>query len=128
MSLRCLYSNESLFDVLRLLGGLLVLGGLVLGLAACDGSTVAGPDGAEADAPVSMAFSAASAPEGTASGGTASTSKAASGPRILIGPDGNELRLDRVQMVVREIELDRATGDENCSPEDRPDAEEDDCA
>ncbi len=128
MSLRCLYSNESLFDVLRPLGGLLVLGGLVLGLAACDGSTVAGPDGAEADAPVSMAFSAASAPEGTASGGTASTSKAASGPRILIGPDGNQLRLDRVQMVVREIELDRATGDENCSPEDRPDAEEDDCA
>ncbi len=128
MSLRCLYSNESLFDVLRPLGGLLVLGGLVLGLAACDGSTVAGPDGTEADAPVSMAFSAASAPEGTASGGTASTSKAASGPRTLIGPDGNELRLDRVQMVVREIELDRATGDENCSPEDRPDAEEDDCA
>lgn len=128
MSLRCLYSNESLFDVLRPLGGLLVLGGLVLGLAACDGSTVAGPDGAEADAPVSMAFSAASAPEGTASGGTASTSKAASGPRTLIDPDGNQLRLDRVQMVVREIELDRATGDENCSPEDRPDAEEDDCA
>ena len=128
MSLRCLYSNESLFDVLRPLGGLVVLGGLVLGLAACDGSTVAGPDGAEDSAPVSMAFSAASVPEGAASGGTASTSKAATGPRTLVDPDGNQLRLDRVQMIVREIELDRATGDENCSPEDRPDAEDGDCA
>ncbi len=128
MSLRCLYSDESLFDVLRPLGGLVVLGGLVLGLAACDGSTVAGPDGAEDSAPVSMAFSDGTVSTGAPSSGTASASKAASGPRTLIDPDGNELRLDRVQMIVREIELDRATGDENCSPEDRPDAEDGDCA
>ena len=128
MSLRSVYPNESLFDVLRPLGGLLVLGGLVLGLAACDGGTVAGPDGAEDSAPVSMAFSDGTVSTGAPSSGTVSTSKAASGQRTLIDPDGNELRLDRVEMVVREIELDRANGDENCSPEDRPDEEEDDCA
>ena len=123
MSLSRFHSNESLLHLIRHLGGLLVLGGLALGLVACDGSTVAGPDGSEADAPVSMAFS-----DGTASDGTASTRKAASGQRTLIDPDGNQLRLDRVEMVVREIELDRANGDENCAPEKRPDADEDDCA
>ncbi|WP_232798404.1 hypothetical protein [Salinibacter altiplanensis] len=123
MSLSRFHSNESFLHLIRHLGGLLVLGGLALGLVACDGSTVAGPDGSEADAPVSMAFS-----DGTASDGTASTRKAASGQRTLIDPDGNQLRLDRVEMVVREIELDRANGDENCAPENRPDADEDGCA
>ncbi|WP_233993899.1 hypothetical protein [Salinibacter altiplanensis] len=114
--------------LLRSPGGLLVLGGLLLGLAACDGSTVAGPDGGEDSAPVSMAFSDGTASTSATSSGTASTRKAVSGQRTLIDPDGNQLRLDRVEMVVREIELNRADGDENCAPEDRLGADEDECA
>jgi len=128
MSLSFVHSDESLLDVLRPLGGVLVLGGLLMGLAACDGGTVAGPDGAEDTAPVSMAFSDGTASTSATSSGTVSTPKAAAGQRTLVGPDGNALRLDRVEMVVREIELDRANGDENCSPENRPDADEGDCA
>ena len=123
MSLSVVHPNMSLLNLLRSLGGPLILAGFVLGLVACDGSTVAGPDGSEEEAPVSMAFS-----DGTAAGGTASTSKAAAGQRTLIDPDGNQLRLDRVEMVVREIELDRANGDENCSSEDRPNSDDDNCA
>jgi len=123
MSLTPFHSNESFLHLLRSLVGLLILGGLVLGLAACDGSSVAGPDESEDEALVSMAFS-----DGTASEGTASTSKSTSGQRTLIDSDGNQLRLDRVEMIVREIELDRANGDENCAPEDRSDTDDDECA
>lgn len=109
-------ADDAVFRPLHVLAGLLILPGLVLGLGACDGSSVAGSDPGESAAPVSMAFS----------DGAGATSKNTEGQRTLTDPEGNTLRLDAVEMVVREIEFDRADDDEDCSGEEGS-GSDDDC-
>ena len=76
-----------------------------------------------APTPVSLSFS-------TESGGAAATAGKSSGGLLTKGvtvtdPDGNTLQLDRVQMILREIEFEKADAAENCRPtEEGADCEE----
>ncbi|MEF8939794.1 MAG: hypothetical protein V5A22_08090 [Salinivenus sp.] len=93
---------------------------LALGLLSCDGTGMS--DRSEsAPTPVSLSFS-------TESGGAAGTAGKTSGGLLTKGvtvtdPDGNTLQLDKVQMILREIEFKKADAAENC----RPSEEADDC-
>lgn len=81
---------------------------LPLALAACDGGPTA-PDGT---ATVSLALT------GSSSGGGASTSLSPTLSVEQADDQGNELRIDSVQVVLREIELDRRDDAADCSPGD----------
>jgi len=95
-------------------GTLLVALGLAVGLLGCDGSSVTGTSPSDdAVAPVSVSFSAASGP----------AAKAGQAQRTFTDSEGNALQLDQVELVLREIEFDRADGSENCSSGD----DSDDC-
>ncbi|MFB6279712.1 MAG: hypothetical protein ABEK75_09415 [Salinibacter sp.] len=97
---------------------LVALLGLAVLLAGCDGSSVMGTSPSEDAAPVSLSFEAET---GTSS---AKTMKA---QRTITDSSGNTLRLDQVELLLREIEFDRADGAENCSAGGGPDSD-DGCA
>ena len=97
-------------------GPLLVALGIAVGLLGCDGSSVTGPSPSDdAKAPVSVSFSSASG----------SASKAGQAQRTFTDSNGNTLRLDQVEIVLRDVEIERADGTENCSSEDGSGSEED---
>jgi hypothetical protein len=82
---------------------------LTVGLLGCDGSSVTGTSPSDDGvAPVSVSFSA----------GSGSATNAAKAQRTFTDSTGNTLRLDQVELVLREVEFDRADGSENCSTGD----------
>ncbi|MFB6248789.1 MAG: hypothetical protein ABEL97_09485 [Salinibacter sp.] len=77
-----------------------------------------------APSPVSLSFSAETGGAAKAAGTAGSTSGDLRTKDVTVtGPDGSTLRLDKVQMILREIELKKADAAENC----RPDEAADDC-
>lgn len=87
---------------------------VALGLLGCDGSSVTGPSPSDGVAPVSVSFT-------TGSGSPMKTAKA---QRTFTDSSGNTLRLDQVELVLREVEFDRADDAETCSSEDGSESEE----
>ena len=88
------------------LGMLIAILCLAVLLAACDGSSVTGTSPSEDAAPVSISFAAES---------EASPAKTMKAQRTITDSSGNTLRLDQVELLLLEIEFDRANGGENCS-------------
>jgi hypothetical protein len=85
---------------------LVALLSLAVLLAGCDGSSVTGTSPSEDAAPVSISFAAES---------ETSSAKTMKAQRTITDSSGNTLRLDQVELLLREIEFDRADDAENCS-------------
>lgn len=97
-------------SVLSTLSVLVAALGLTLGLVGCDGdSSIAGSSAEDGASPVSVSFTA-----GTA----ASAAKSSTGQRTIADAEGNTLRFDHVELVLREIEFEKAEGAEGCSSAD----------
>ncbi|MFB6271945.1 MAG: hypothetical protein ABEL51_03520 [Salinibacter sp.] len=100
---------------------------LTLGLIGCDGGAVTGTSTNNRTAPVSISVSTESgANANTAAASSGAGTKAAAGSRTFTDSVGNTLRLNNVEIILREIEFDRSDGTENCSSSGTPD-EDDDC-
>lgn len=92
-------------------GLLAIMCALTLGLLGCDGSSLSGPSPSAEVAPVSVSFAV----------GSGTATKAAVADKTITDSAGNTLRLDQVELVLREVEFDRANGSENCSSGDDSD-------
>jgi hypothetical protein len=110
-SVALMYTIQSLWSHVQShrhshVGILVAMVGLAVGLAGCDGSSVTGANSSDDAAPVAVSFDAES-------GG--SSAKAVKAQRTITDSSGNTLRFDQVELILREIEFDRADGAEDCS-------------
>ena len=84
--------------------------------AACDSSTSSNDAGRQAT-PISIAFTTNSS-----SGSPALLAK-----RIITDPNGNELEFTRIELILEEVEFERAESSDACRSEDDDDDLDDDC-